>query len=332
MMNKNFLLKLKELLGDKEFVQRCSAMSFAVLFTFLLKNGISLDKLDENFKPEKESTSFSLVRDKENSVYELSNTFNDSNIIDVERPTFADEKSFEELSIMEMQDYILKKYKVDYLTLIQAVTPYVCTGYVDYTAAQELQKREDFPEMKELFNKLADKKLAYVLERRNLTLDQFKVVAAYILRETGALFYDEAYYCINTVDNRTHSKKWVNYVNYLLGQGAGYSLYSNVLCPGQYPDPYGVYKKYLNVEDHIGYYAILDYLVTEKSKTNYTSFWCHGSNIGEELTTYGNSYFDPVLEDDWIENPTLKEVTDIKVYPEVKSKQPDKDISVVVCL
>ena len=49
-------------------------------------------------------------------------------------------------------------------------------------------------------------KIKYILEKYNLTNEQFKILSAIVLSEAQANSYDDAYAVINTIYNRIHSK------------------------------------------------------------------------------------------------------------------------------
>jgi len=145
-----------------------------------------------------------------------------------------------------------------------------------------------------------EEKIKSILERYNLTKDEFKVVVAIVLSEAEGNSYEDAYAVINTIYNRTHSKNWIRSVNGHFGKNKGYSLYYQAISPNQFTVyKSGAYRKHLNNTTSIGYDAIIDFLYTEKTMHNYLSFRSHSIKIknSESFSSKGNNYFNVMKEE-----------------------------------
>ncbi len=134
----------------------------------------------------------------------------------------------------------------------------------------------------------------YILEKYNLTNEQFNILVAVVLTEAESNSYEDAYAVINTIYNRTHSKSWVRSVSNRFGKGKGSSLYYQVIHPNQFTVyQSGSYKRNLNNRKSVGYNAIIDFLYSEKIMHNYLSFRSHSSKVSnyEMFSERGNKYF-----------------------------------------
>ncbi len=204
--------------------------------------------------------------------------------------------SYDDLSIKEKQEYIEETYNVKYIDLVKAFT--VPQWGVDYSLANQIKARSDYEEIKELFLDLVEEKYNFVLIKYGLTEEQFEVFDKTLLGEGGEYDYDECYKLANSVDNRIHSSKWVNSVDRWYDKGDGYSLYYQIICPGQYAVYLdGIYKKYKNVFDYIGTYGVIEYLYTRESVTDYMSFYMASNG--------GNIYHDSLNDKIRIDNPKV---------------------------
>lgn len=142
-------------------------------------------------------------------------------------------------------------------------------------------------------------KIKTILEKYNLTKEQFKILSAIVLSESQANSYEDAYAVINTIYNRTHSKNWVKSVNNRFGNNKGKNLYYQAIHPNQFVVyEHGSYKKNLNNTKSIGYDAIIDFLYTEEIMHNYLSFRSHNIKIknSESFSDKGNNYFNTIKE------------------------------------
>lgn len=142
-------------------------------------------------------------------------------------------------------------------------------------------------------------KLEYILDKYNLTKDEFNVLCAIVLSEAQSNSYEDAYAVINTIYNRTHSKNWVRSVNGHFGNNKGKSLYYQAISPNQFTVyKSGAYKRHLNEKNSVGYKAIIDFLYTEDILHNYLSFRSHSIKIknSESFSNKGNNYFNLIQE------------------------------------
>lgn len=137
-------------------------------------------------------------------------------------------------------------------------------------------------------------KVKIILEKYNLSKDQFKILSAIVLSEAQANSYEDAYAVINTIYNRTHSKNWVKSINNRYGNNKGENLYYQAIAPRQFVVyEHGSYKKNLGNTESVGYDAIIDFLYTEEVMHNYLSFRAHSIKIknSESFSKKGNNYF-----------------------------------------
>ena len=146
-------------------------------------------------------------------------------------------------------------------------------------------------------------KIKYILEKYNLTNEQFKILSAIVLSEAQANSYDDAYAVINTIYNRIHSKNWVRSINNRYGNNKGENLYYQAIAPRQFVVyEHGSYKKNLNNTESVGYDAIIDFLYTEEVMHNYLSFRSHSIKVknSEAFSEKGNNYFNILNENNKI--------------------------------
>ncbi len=146
-------------------------------------------------------------------------------------------------------------------------------------------------------------KIAYILDKYNLTNEQFKVLNAIVLSEAEFNSYEDAYAVINTIYNRTHSKNWVASGNKYFGNNKGENLYYQAIMPNQFVVyQNGTYKKYLNTTDSIGNDAIIDFLYTEDIMHDYLSFRSSYIKISGSVafSENGNNYFNKLKEENHI--------------------------------
>ena len=167
-----------------------------------------------------------------------------------------------------------------------------------YTVFEDSVERKSFDSYTELVL-TNDIKLNYILDKYNLTLNEFKILAAITLSESGSSSYYDAYAVINTIYNRTHSKNWVSTVNKHFGKDKGYSLYYQAISPGQFTVyKSGSYKRHLGETNSKGYQAILDFLYSEEKLHEYLSFRANFVNVKtyETFAKNGNKYFNKITE------------------------------------
>lgn len=148
-----------------------------------------------------------------------------------------------------------------------------------------------------------DEKVKNILEKYNMTEQQFKVLCGIVLSEAEYNSYEDAYAVINTIYNRTHSKNWVRSIDNNFGKGKGTNLYYQAISPNQFTVyASGSYKKHMNDTNNLGYDAIIDFLYTENTMHNYLSFRSHSIKINnsESFSKNGNNYFGEIKEENRI--------------------------------
>lgn len=142
-------------------------------------------------------------------------------------------------------------------------------------------------------------KIDSILERYNLSENEFEVLCAIVLTEADKNSYEDTYAVINTIYNRTHSKNWVRTINNRFGNNKGRSLYYQAIAPRQFVVyEHGSYKKNLNNTKSIGYSAIIDFLYTEDIMHNYLSFRANNIKVknSQAFSKKGNNYFNVLID------------------------------------
>ena len=142
-------------------------------------------------------------------------------------------------------------------------------------------------------------KIDYILNKYNLTKNEFNTLTAIVLSEAQSNSYEDAYAVINTIYNRTHAKNWVRSCSSYFGKNKGQSLYYQAIMPNQFVVyQHGTFTKYLNRTDLNGYNAVIDFLYDEKIMHNYLSFRANNIVItgSEKFSTMGNNYFNTLEE------------------------------------
>lgn len=152
-----------------------------------------------------------------------------------------------------------------------------------------------------------EEKIAYILERYQLTEDELNTILSIILAEAKQYdpnissendyidCYIDSYATTNTVYNRTISITYSNYIDTIMGEGTGTSLYYQSICPGQFTVyESGSYKKYLDMDksELPGYLAAIDFLYTEDIMHNYLGFRSNSSPAEgrKQFVPGGNRY------------------------------------------
>lgn len=150
-----------------------------------------------------------------------------------------------------------------------------------------------------VINLSKEEKIAYILDKYNLSKEQFKVLCAIVLSEAETNSYEDAYAVINTIYNRTQSKNWVKTISNKFGKEKGKSLYYQAIAPNQFVVyQHGTYKKNLNNTKSVGYNAIIDFLYEEKIMHNYLSFRSHNIKRKNSIafSPRGNNYFNELTD------------------------------------
>ena len=143
-----------------------------------------------------------------------------------------------------------------------------------------------------------------ILKKYNLSENMYQVLASIVASESKANSYNDAYAVINTIYNRTMSKRWVNHINNTYGSGKGENLYYQAIAPNQFTVySSGSYKKYMYNIPKTVEEAIIDLLYTGESLHNYLSFRSN-SYKGANTVQYdkgGNKYFNEIAVNDLIQ-------------------------------
>ena len=170
-----------------------------------------------------------------------------------------------------------------------------------------------------------EEKIKFVCDKYGLTDFQFKVIASVVYNETFPNNYDDCYRVINTIYNRTKSKKWVDWISSSTGLN-GASMYAQVIAPYQFDGCLSTsgydYDELMNTVIYDGTKpfettldAIFDFLISEKSVHNFLSFkgiyWevdesekikaGYGITDWVNYTDLGNTYHNPLTESDLID-------------------------------
>lgn len=158
-----------------------------------------------------------------------------------------------------------------------------------------------------------EEKLAIVLDKYGITEYQFLYMVAVALLEAGKApveaelnYYDSCYDVISSGFNRINSASCINFVNSRMGQNAGFNIYNQFACPGQYTVSKDEIRELLKEDLSVygGYYAVLDMLYTSVPSHNYYRFVSEEVNRrkgygGIKLRPYcDNCYHSEVLEYD----------------------------------
>lgn len=145
-----------------------------------------------------------------------------------------------------------------------------------------------------------EEKINWILGEYNINRYQFNVLCAMVLHEAKANNYTDSYAVISTMYNRTVTKKWIDYINSVMGRGCGYNIYCQAIAPGQYV-PYNQYKGLIpKINNTVAEQATIDMLYSKQPNHPYTSFRSAGSpSKGRvQLVPGGNRYFSLVQKDD----------------------------------
>lgn len=159
-----------------------------------------------------------------------------------------------------------------------------------------------------------DEIIDFICKKYNLERYQFNTIASTVYHETWSNNYDDCYRVINTIYNRTKSKKWVNYISTLTGPDGkkldGNSMYAQVIAKSQFNgcvDKTGsdfdellsevIYDGTKPFETTLA--AIFNFLISEECVHSYLSFKGKDYPIdADKFTDYGNKYHELMQESD----------------------------------
>lgn len=169
----------------------------------------------------------------------------------------------------------------------------------------EMPETEKITKPKILTN---EEKISVILERENITREQFDIIVATVIGEAAPNSYDDAYAVINTFYNRKTSKVWINEMLRATGVDNGDNLYAQITLDNQstvYTS--GGYLKFLGITDVPGYQAVIDFLYTLESMHEFLCFYASFGDIPDsvQFVEGGNWYYSKMLESDRVEEVKL---------------------------
>lgn len=156
-----------------------------------------------------------------------------------------------------------------------------------------------------------EEKIAVILERENLSKEQFDEIVATVNGEAAPGSYDDAYAVINTFYNRKTSKTWIAEMIRATGVDNGDNLYAQITLINQ-SEVYtnGSYKQYLGITDIPAYQAVIDFLYTLEPMHDYLCFYASYGDIPNsvQFVENGNWYYSLMpAEDKVIETKLVRE-------------------------
>lgn len=164
----------------------------------------------------------------------------------------------------------------------------------------EIEESEHFEELP--VEVTTEEKINVILDKFNLTNEQFDVVCAITMTEAKPDSYDDAYAVINTIYNRTITNSWIEEINKLHTEDVGRSLYFQAIHPNQFVVyQEGYYLRNLNVREGNTFQAVIDFLYNLEIKHNYLSFRSADTELDffyEQFTINGNKYFNLIRDED----------------------------------
>lgn len=201
----------------------------------------------------------------------------------------------------------------------------ISKNIIEYNQMVETLSLEIHDNMQESMKNLeitevsTEEKIEYILEKYDLTEEQFHILLCIILSEakpydlnTGTeddymFSYIDSYATTNTIDNRTQSITWVDYIDSLLDEGSATNIYYQATASGQFSGYLnGNYKKFLDIDITVypAYQAVIDYLYTGEPMHNYLCFrsWNSSEEGKEHFVEGGNRYFNELTDEDRIIN------------------------------
>ena len=230
-----------------------------------------------------------------------------------EKKKLMEEKEFVELPLTHEQDEVVEEEPI-----VIEESPESQKIIIDETQSAPVKTAMSLEETKpqEVYyeTKKTDETINYILDKYNITYEQFNTVVAITRAESDAT-YDDAYAVINTMGNRLESEAWrytAKYCYYTEDENHnkvrlvldGTNIYDIATSPNQFiVYENGRYKEYLNITEGPVFNAVVDYLTTRERMHNYTYFLAHGVTTpepSESFSNLGNNYYHVQPEDDRI--------------------------------
>lgn len=175
------------------------------------------------------------------------------------------EEEFKKLTIEEQQDYIINTYNINYVDLVNAVSLSYETNELrkksrmnSEPTSVELMARDDFEEIKNLFNILITAKEKYIKEQNTMSDEEFNAVFS-LVAAFGVENYAEGYSVMNLIDNLRYSSNTPS-------NSSWYSIINqpNAFCISEEREQF-----YNNKEECQSYYGGLDFAIYQKRVHNY---------------------------------------------------------------
>ncbi len=230
-----------------------------------------------------------------------------------EKKKLMEEKEFVELPLTHEQDEVVEEEPI-----VIEESPESQKIIIDETQSapvkMEMPSEEIKPQKVYYETSSIDETINYILEKYNITYDQFKTVVAITRAESDGT-YEDAYAVINTMGNRLESEAWrytARYCYYTEDENHnkvrlildGTNIYDIATSPNQFVVyEKGYYKRYLDTNDGPVFNAVVDYLTTRKRMHDYTYFLAHECTTpepSERFSDRGNNYYHIPPEEDRI--------------------------------
>lgn len=211
---------------------------------------------------------------------------------ELERQAMEAQKAYEEMiHTFMMEHYGLSQEDYDALVFnIMETSQKRETGYTDAVSIETL-----FYDMASVSN---EEKLATILEKYQLSYDEFSLLSACVIAEAKGwgTSYADAYATINCVYNRTKSEMCIK--NF-----GGESLYGQITAPWQFEVYYkDLYQQFLGEQNCLGFQAILDFLYFEVPMHDYINFVAHdperaGADNKMQFVSRGNRFYNELQDE-----------------------------------
>jgi len=157
-----------------------------------------------------------------------------------------------------------------------------------------------------------EQRINWILERFNITTEQWRIIVAIITAEAAPNSYQDAFHVANTLYNRTISERWSNcpqitrdFRNEKGIEFDGNNIFHHAIAPGQFYvyAGNGRYQEFLDRTDLPQFQAAIDfffYIDINGPTHNYLQFRSYDSNPRNHtlLTNGGNRFFDILTDED----------------------------------